>query len=82
MVTLVVAYGIHSYQYQMMLLTVTPIVSSGAGTADPSGASEVIPSVYLDSCCSIFSFLYSTFIVCRFSVGHYIVFPSSDFSKI
>jgi hypothetical protein len=82
MVTLVVAYGIHTFSISDDVLTVTRFVSSGVGTADPSGASEVIPSVYLDSCCSIFSFLHSTFIVCRFSVGHYIVFPSSDFSKI
>ena len=45
MVTLVVAYGIHTFSISDDVLTVTRVVSSGVGTADPSGASEVIPSV-------------------------------------
>jgi hypothetical protein len=55
-------------------------VTSGAGTANSSGAPEFIPSFWWGSCYSIFSFICmfcgSLFVLCAFSCGHCVVFSS------
>jgi hypothetical protein len=53
-------------------------VTSGAGTAYPSGAPEFTPGFMWDSCYSIFSFMcmccWSCLSFCTFSFGHCVVF--------
>jgi len=62
--------------YQMMLVSCRVVrVACGAGTVDLSGAHELIPSFYWDSCCPIFSFLCNVLliVICTLSFGHCVV---------